>query len=58
MGPRSEIETVDLPADVQVHWCPDGDHSLAPRKRSGLSLLDNLSRALDRMAGFAEQHIS
>jgi len=41
-----------LPETVTLTWCPDGDHSLKPRKASGISLADNLDLAADTITRF------
>jgi predicted alpha/beta-hydrolase family hydrolase len=38
-----------------VVWLPDGDHSFAPRKRSGHTIEANLAAAVDETAAFAAQ---
>ncbi|HFC04117.1 MAG TPA: alpha/beta hydrolase [Rhizobiales bacterium] len=40
-GKREEIEQYDLPASLQFHWAPFGNHDLVPPKRSGLTGQDN-----------------
>jgi uncharacterized protein len=52
LGNRAEVESYSLSETIQVHWCPDGDHDLTPRKRSGHSQEDNWAAAMDAVAGF------
>ncbi len=54
MGNRAEVATYPLSRSIQLHWCPDGNHDLAPRKRSGYSQEDNWAAAMDAVAGFLE----
>ncbi len=55
-GHRDEVDGYQLPAQVQLHWLPDGDHSLKPRKASGLTLDDNLSDAIRQTVAFIHRH--
>jgi hypothetical protein len=34
-GGADEVANYDLPDSVRIHWTPDGDHHLTPRKSSG-----------------------
>lgn len=45
LGTRAEVEGYQLPASTQIVWAPDGDHSLKPRKASGLCEADNFDVA-------------
>ena len=51
-GGRDEIATYGLPKSIRVEWLEDGDHSFKPRVSSGLSLDDNLQRAVDLASKF------
>ncbi len=53
-GNRSEVAGYKLSSTVAVHWLPDGDHSLAPRKASGHTTRDNWNDAIARIAAFIE----
>ncbi|MFN3714556.1 MAG: alpha/beta fold hydrolase [Alcanivoracaceae bacterium] len=44
-GTRDEVSGYALPAAIQLEWLADGNHDLAPRKRSGLTQHDNIVRA-------------
>lgn len=55
MGTRTEVESYRLPASFDVHWLPDGDHSFKPRKASGHSFEQNVSRAATALASFARR---
>ncbi|MGB2079400.1 MAG: alpha/beta family hydrolase, partial [Vibrio sp.] len=37
MGTREEVQDYDLSASIQTQWLTDGDHSLKPRVRSGIT---------------------
>nr|WP_028669158.1 alpha/beta fold hydrolase [Saccharospirillum impatiens] len=52
LGSREQVEGYSLPKTVNLSWCADGDHSLKPRKASGVSLDDNLDQAANALAGF------
>lgn len=53
-GSRPEVATYDLSRRIRLHWLPDGDHDLSPRKSSGVTQRDNLSNAADAIARFLE----
>ncbi len=44
-GTRAEVKSFTLAPSIRVHWIPDGDHDLAPRRGSGCTAADNLARA-------------
>ncbi len=52
LGKREEVEGYKLPDSARLHWLPDGDHSLKPRKASGYTLEQNLASAADAIARF------
>ncbi|GGX73358.1 alpha/beta fold hydrolase [Saccharospirillum salsuginis] len=52
LGKREEVDGYDLPEAIQLHWLPDGDHSLKPRKASGHTLEENLANAADALVDF------
>lgn len=52
LGARHEVDRYDLSSSIQVHWIADGDHSLKPRKASGLTLEDNLHTAARAILDF------
>lgn len=45
-GSRAEISRYRLSESVRVHYLPDGDHSLRPRKASGRTVEQNLAEAV------------
>lgn len=54
-GTREEVPTFGLPKRITVEWLEDGDHGFKPRKASGLTEAENWTRAIDRLAGFANE---
>ncbi len=53
MGNHDEVSTYSLSESIQLHWCPDGNHDLTPRKKSGHTQEDNWAGAMDAVAAFA-----
>lgn len=51
-GGPDEVAGYALSDAVQVQWLPDGDHSLAPRKRSGHTAEEHLATAIRAAAEF------
>ncbi len=51
-GKPEEVAGYALPSGCTVHWSPDGDHGLTPRKASGRTLDDNLADAADAIHAF------
>jgi predicted alpha/beta-hydrolase family hydrolase len=54
-GGVEEVATYGLPPSIAVAWARDGDHDLAPRRSSGVTLEDNLAMAAGEIARFAER---
>jgi predicted alpha/beta-hydrolase family hydrolase len=52
MGDRPSISALKLPRSIKVHWLPDGDHDLKPRRASGHTHDENLTDALDAALAF------
>lgn len=52
LGNRDEVAGYTLSRKIQLHWCPDGNHDLTPRKRSGFTQEDNWEGAMDAVAEF------
>ncbi len=52
LGNQAEVQGYALSKAIQFHWCPDGDHDLTPRKRSGYRQEDNWNEAMDAIVGF------
>lgn len=57
-GKREEFENVNLGANVTIQWLPDGDHDLKPRKKSGLTHMENMEKAAETAAAFIQKAIS
>ena len=51
-GTREQVEGYALGPQVSLHWLPDGDHDLKPRKASGLTHVDNIAAAARAAAAF------
>ncbi len=51
-GKQEEVPGYGLPDNVTVHWLPDGDHDLKPRKKSGYTHEQNLQETLQTMTAF------
>lgn len=52
MGTRDEVATYQLSTAIDLVWLPDGDHSFAPRKRSGVTEEENVATAVTAVASF------
>ena len=52
LGSRAEVEAYPLAPAIRIHWLPDGDHDLKPRKRSGHTEAGNMARAVAEIAAF------
>lgn len=52
LGSRDEVAGYDLSPAVRLAWIEDGDHSLKPRKASGLTWPEAMAQAIDVAAGF------
>ncbi|RVT86804.1 alpha/beta hydrolase [Rhodobacteraceae bacterium CCMM004] len=52
-GSRDEVAGYRLSPAVTLHWLEDGDHDLAPRKRSGHTLDAHMASAAERTAAWA-----
>ncbi|MGI9521763.1 MAG: alpha/beta family hydrolase [Hyphomicrobiaceae bacterium] len=53
-GARPEIAAFNLDPRIELHWAPDGDHDLKPRRLSGHSQQGNLKSAADAVARFCQ----
>jgi predicted alpha/beta-hydrolase family hydrolase len=49
-GTADEVPGYRLPDTIRLHWAPDGDHDLSPRKRSGHTTEANWAAAMDAAA--------
>ncbi|HEY0593279.1 MAG TPA: alpha/beta fold hydrolase [Thermoanaerobaculia bacterium] len=52
LGSREEVPSMHLAPSIRIEWIEDGDHSLKPRARSGMSYADAMRRAVDAAARF------
>ena len=55
-GTADEVPGLSLPPSIGFHWCPAGNHDLAPPKRSGHTAEGNWSAAADAIAAFVLAH--
>jgi uncharacterized protein len=51
-GNRDDVATYRLSPGIRIEWMPDGDHSLKPRAKSGVTERQNLTRAIEKAAAF------
>lgn len=51
-GGPSEVAGYGLAPAISLHWARDGDHDLAPRRRSGATLEGNLGEAVHEIVRF------
>jgi len=56
-GTREEVQRYPLSRKVSVHWAPDGNHDLAPRKASGHTADGNLTDAIGAAVQFIGKEI-
>ena len=54
-GTKAEVATYDLSPAIELVWLPDGDHGLAPRKRSGVTTEENWSATVAAVQAFLER---
>ncbi|MDG1707926.1 MAG: hypothetical protein P8H03_04150 [Emcibacteraceae bacterium] len=52
MGSKEVVSGYSLSGKVKIHWLPDGDHGLKPRKKSGFTERDNLNLAVKLISDF------
>ncbi|QDU41067.1 Alpha/beta hydrolase family protein [Maioricimonas rarisocia] len=51
-GNREEVPGYSLPGEIRIEWLPDGDHSFKPRKKSGHTLEQNWTSAIESIVQF------
>src|SRR5690606_40723565 len=51
-GTREQVAGYTLGQRVSLHWLPDGDHDLKPRKASGVTQAENIAAAARAAAAF------
>lgn len=54
MGNEAEVAGYPLSGQVQLHWLPDGDHDLKPRKASGYSQEQHLATVISQVKEIIE----
>jgi predicted alpha/beta-hydrolase family hydrolase len=54
-GSRDEVEGYELSESIELAWMEDGDHSFKPRKKSGRTLEQNLSEAIEASLAFIKR---
>jgi len=55
LGDQDSVTALPLSPAIRLHWAPDGDHDLKPRKASGFTHDQNLTAALDAAIAFLEE---
>ncbi|ATC99003.1 MULTISPECIES: alpha/beta family hydrolase [Pseudoalteromonas] len=56
-GKKDEVESYPVCDNVHTFWIPDGDHSLVPRKASGLTQLQNWQTAAEIASQFIAKQL-
>ena len=56
-GTREELATIAMPKQPLYVWLTDGDHSLKPRKKSGITEQENLNVAAIQAAKFIKNTV-
>ncbi len=51
-GTREDVAGYHLSPGIRIEWIPDGDHSLKPRAKAGVTERENLTRAIEAAAAF------
>jgi predicted alpha/beta-hydrolase family hydrolase len=51
-GTREDVAGYELSPQIRIEWITDGDHSLKPRAKSGVTERQNLTHAIDVAAAF------
>ena len=54
-GDQNEVDSYNLSNSIHVVWLKDGDHSFKPRKKSGCTEIENLSKAVHLISDFVRQ---
>ena len=55
-GTADDVAKYDLAKSIRVEWLNDGDHSFKPRASSGVTVDQNLARAVELAAAFIREH--
>ena len=53
-GTKEEVPGFTLSPAIKMHWAPDGDHGLKPRKKSGFTEAQNIEGAVAAISAFLE----
>jgi predicted alpha/beta-hydrolase family hydrolase len=53
-GTREDVVGYRLSPRIRIEWIPDGDHSLKPRARAGVTERQNLTRAIEVASAFID----
>lgn len=51
-GTKDEVPGFGVSKSIQLHWSPDGDHGLKPRKKSGFTEEQNIADTIDAICVF------
>lgn len=51
-GTRDDVAQYELSPSIRIEWMPDGDHSLKPRAKAGVTESQQLARACELAARF------
>jgi len=54
-GTKDEVPGFGISKGIQMHWAPDGDHGLKPRKKSGFTEEQNIADAVDTICSFMKK---
>ena len=54
-GSREEVSAYKLASILRIAWMKDGDHSLKPRKKSGVTEEENWNAAIEEIDRFASR---
>lgn len=58
LGSLEEVESYQLPNEIQWLWLEDGDHDLKPRVKSGFTYQSHLQKAIQSLAIFIKETLS
>lgn len=53
-GTPEEVAGYTLSDSIRIHWMPDGDHDLVPRKKSGRTAEENWAEAVEATCRFLD----
>ncbi len=51
-GTPQDVAGYQLSPNISIEWLPDGDHSFKPRKKSGVTLEENMEKAVKIISEF------